>query len=173
MARGTLFRNCNWGLDYDLGKNMPVECARRPRVLGQLNVLHVYHLFETNNRDSAVRSLTAGGKFSHDLANSGSLFAALNAKNLLVSHLRVVSRLARLKQLSAAQRSQRQIAVASLGKGLDWQMAAKHESMLASLDQAIEASPEDLARVIPIPARILEHKRELNETVQRVRLLLQ
>ena len=51
--------------------------------------------------------------------------------------------------------------------------ALNDESMLASLDQAIEASPEDLARVIPIPARILQHKRELNETVQQVRLLLQ
>ena len=189
MARGTLFRNCDWGLDYSPGQHVPAEYARRGRVLGRLTVLYVHHLLETNNGDSAVRALTVGLKFSHDLANDGSLFAALNAKNLLVSHLRVVSRLARLKQLSAAQRSQLQIAVASLGKGLDWQMAAKRdletlretyvhstqasaaltgivssylaalndESMLPSLDQAIEASPEDLAGVIPITTRILEH----------------
>jgi hypothetical protein len=96
-------------------------------VLGRLNVLYAFHLLKTGNKDGAVRALAAGLRFSHDVGNGGSLFATLIAKDLLTSHLRAVAGALRLEHLSAGQRSQLQMAVARVGEGLDWPMAAKRD----------------------------------------------
>jgi hypothetical protein len=127
MARATSLPNCDWGLDYGLGHDVPVDYARKALVLGRLNVLYAFHLLKTGNKDGAVRALAAGLRFSHDVGNGGSLFATLVAKDLLTSHLRAVAGALRLEQLSASQRSQLQTAVARVGEGLDWPMAAKRD----------------------------------------------
>jgi hypothetical protein len=127
MARATSLPNCDWGLDYGLGHDVPVDYARKALVLGRLNVLYAFHLFKTGNKDGAVRALAAGLRFSHDVGNGGSLFATLIAKDLLTSHLRAVADALRLEQLSAGQRSQLQTAVARVREGLDWPMAAKRD----------------------------------------------
>jgi hypothetical protein len=127
MARATSLPNCDWGLDYGLGHEVPVDYARKALVLGRLNVLYAFHLLKTGNKDGAVRALAAGLRFSHDVGNGGSLFATLIAKDLLTSHLRAVAGALRLEQLSAGQRSQLQTAVARVGEGLDWPMAAKRD----------------------------------------------
>jgi hypothetical protein len=127
MARATSLPNCDWGLDYGLGHDVPVDYARKALVLGRLNVLYAFHLLKTGNKDAAVRALAAGLRFSHDIGNGGSLFATLIAKDLLTSHLRAVAGALRLEQLSASQRSQLQTAVARVGEGLDWPMAAKRD----------------------------------------------
>jgi hypothetical protein len=127
MARATSLPNCDWGLDYGLGHDVPVDYARKALVLGRLNVLYAFHLLKTGNKDGAVRALAAGLRFSHDVGNGGSLFATLIAKDLLTSHLRAVAGALRLEQLSASQRSQLQTAVARVGEGLDWPMAAKRD----------------------------------------------
>jgi hypothetical protein len=127
MARATTFPNCNWGLDYGLGHEVPVDYARKALVLGRLNVLYAFHLFIVGNKDGGVRSLIAGLRFSHDVGNGGSLFATLIAKDLLTNHLRAVADALHLEQLTAAQRSRLQGAVARLGEGLDWPTAAKRD----------------------------------------------
>jgi hypothetical protein len=127
MARATSLPNCDWGLDYGLGHDVPVDYARKALVLGRLNVLYAFHLLKTGNKDGAVRALAAGLRFSHDVGNGGSLFATLVAKDLLTSHLRAVAGALRLEQLSTSQRSQLQTAVARVGEGLDWPMAAKRD----------------------------------------------
>ena len=127
MARATSLPNCDWGLDYGLGHDVPVDYARKALVLGRLNVLYAFHLLKTGNKDGAVRALAAGLRFSHDVGNGGSLFATLIAKDLLTSHLRAVADALRLEQLSAGQRSQLQTAVARVRGGLDWPMAAKRD----------------------------------------------
>ena len=127
MARATSLPNCDWGLDYGLGHDVPVDYARKALVLGRLNVLYAFHLLKTGNKDGAVRALAAGLRFSHDVGNGGSLFATLIAKDLLTSHLRAVAGALRLEQLSAGQRSQLQTAVARVEQGLDWRMAAKRD----------------------------------------------
>jgi hypothetical protein len=127
MARATSLPNCDWGLDYGLGHDVPVDYARKALVLGRLNVLYALHLLKTGNKDGAVRALAAGLRFSHDIGNGGSLFATLIAKDLLTSHLRAVAGALHLEQLSASQRSQLQTAVARVGEGLDWPMAAKRD----------------------------------------------
>ena len=127
MARATSLPNCDWGLDYGLGHDVPVDYARKALVLGRLNVLYAFHLLKTGNKDGAVRALAAGLRFSHDVGNGGSLFATLIAKDLLTNHLRAVADALRLEQLSAGQRSQLQTAVARVEQGLDWRMAAKRD----------------------------------------------
>jgi hypothetical protein len=127
MARATSLPNCDWGLDYGLGHDVPVDYARKALVLGRLNVLYAFHLLKTGNKDGAVRALSAGLRFSHDVGNGGSLFATLIAKDLLVNHLRAVTGAIRLEQLSPNQRSQLQAAVIRIGEGLDWSRAAKRD----------------------------------------------
>jgi hypothetical protein len=127
MARGTLLSNCDWGLDYGLGEDVPVDYARKALVLGRLNVLYAIHLYHTGNKDGAVRALAVGLRFSRDVGSGGSLFATLIAKDLLVTHLMAVNAALRMGQLSAPQRSRLQNAVIELGDGLDWSAAAKRD----------------------------------------------
>lgn len=209
MARGTSIPNCDWGLDwgpdYEFGPDLPMEYVKKALVLGRLNVLYSFHLLKAGNRDAAVDRWVTGLKFSRDVANGGSLFAALVAKDLLVNHLKAISGAVESGQVSAAQRSRLQVAIGGLGKGLDWQMAMKRdleslrsisagtpqgsaaltriisaytaamndESMLPAVKKAIEASPQDLAHLIPKPDRVLEQKKQLNNALQQVHTLLQ
>ncbi len=132
MARATSLANCDWGLDYG-AEDVPVEYARKALVLGRLNVLYAFHLFIAGNKDGGVRTLAAGLKFSHDVANGGTFFATLIADHLLVNHLSAVAGAVHLEAdalrgpLSAAQKARLQAAVTQLGEGLDWQSAAKRD----------------------------------------------
>jgi hypothetical protein len=127
MARGTLLPACDWGLDYGLGGDVPVDYARKALALGRLNILYVMHLYHSGNKDGAIGALAAGLRFSDDLAKGGSLFATLAAKDLLVTHLTAAGDALHMGQLSTAQRSRLQKAVAALGDGLDWSAAAKRD----------------------------------------------
>ena len=127
MARATSLPICDWGLDYGLGENVPVDYARKALVLGRLNILYVMNLYHSGDKDGAIRALAAGLRLSHDVGNGGSLFATLIAKDLLDTHLMAVGDALRMGQLSVAQRSQLQNAVAALGDGLDWPTAAKRD----------------------------------------------
>jgi hypothetical protein len=127
MARGTSLPNCDWGLDYELGADVPVDYARKALARGRLNILYVMHLYHSGKKDEAIAALAAGLRFSQDLAKGGSLFATLAAKDLLVTHLTAVNDALRMGQLSTAQRSRLQNAVAVLGNGLDWPAAAKKD----------------------------------------------
>jgi hypothetical protein len=140
MARATALPSCEWGLDYGLGQDVPVNYARKALVLGRLNVLYALHLFKNGKTDDAVRALAAGLHFSHDVGNGGSLFATLIAKDLLMNHLRAIGAALHLEQLSGPQRSRLHAAVAQLGDGLDWSKAAKRD--LEALRGEYTATPE-------------------------------
>ena len=203
MARATSLPNCDWGLDYGLRDDIPVDYARKALALGRLNVLNAFHLFIEGNKDGGVRALTAGLRFSHDVANGGSLFATVIAKDLLVSHLIAVSDALHLEQLSAMQRTRLQQAVTGLGShGVDWQSAIKQEmavlnrppwqesvslvgvtqaylasvndpSQLPKLEQLLATVPQPLRDVIPNPKEVLEQKQELDQKLMQTRSLLQ
>ncbi len=82
------------------------------------------------DRDGAVRVLAAGILFSRDVANGGTLFAAVTADSLLSSDLRAMAGVVHLSQpeLSPAQKSVLRRALAQLPPdGLDWQSAVKRE----------------------------------------------
>lgn len=128
MARGTAIPNCNWGVDYALGQDAPVEYVRKALTLGRLNVLYAFHLGINGDKDGAVRTIAAGVRFSRDVANGGTLFATLVAKNLLATHIRAMAFMLHVQQLSPQQKLTFQKALDQLGPdGLDWQSAVKRE----------------------------------------------
>jgi hypothetical protein len=127
LARGAALPNCDWGRDY-VGEDTPVDYARNALALGRLNVLYAFHLMIAGDKAAAVSAIKAGLRFSQDVANGGSLFATLAAKSLLVTHLRAIAFVLHPGELSAAQRSVLQKAVAHLGAdALDWPSAARRD----------------------------------------------
>jgi hypothetical protein len=163
MARGTLLSNCDWGLDYGLGEDVPVDYARKALVLGRLNVLYAIHLYHTGNKDEAVRALAVGLRFSHDVGSGGSLFATLIAKDLLVTHLMAVNAALRMGQLSAPQRSRLQNAVIELGDGVDWSAAAKRDLESLREHYATDAvSSPVLTRIISSYVAVLNNPSQMS-----------
>lgn len=149
MARATKLPECNWGLDYSLGGNEPVEYARDGLTLGRLNVLYALHLLHAGDKDAAVNALAAGLHFSRDVANDGTLFATLASDLLITEHLRAAEFAVRRSNLSAAQRTVLRNAVAQLGPdGVDWRSAIDHELQLIP-----DRLPRD-AHTTPAVARI-------------------
>ena len=128
MVRAAKLPECNWGLDYSLGGNEPVEYARNGLTLGGLNVLYALHLLHAGDKDAGVNALAAGLHFSRDLANGGTLFATLAADQLITEHLRAVVFAVRDSDLSAAQHTVLANAVTQLGPdGVDWRSAMDRE----------------------------------------------
>ena len=201
MARGTALPNCDWGLDYELRDQTPVEYVRKALPLGRLNVLFAFHLMINGDRDGAVRTLAAGMRFSRDVANGGSLFATLVAKDLLTTHFRAAAFELHFG-LSSTQRLILQRAVAQLGSdGLDWQSAMRREmgalnrpdwqmsvplgsvtrayvavlqnpSTLPQLEKVLVSVPQPLRDVIPNPKEVLEQKQEFSDKLGQIRSLL-
>jgi hypothetical protein len=128
MTRAVTLPECDWGLDYSMGSEEPVEYARNALALGRLNVLHALQLLHAGDKDAAVTALAAGLHFSRDVANGGTLFATLIADQLISEHLRAAAFAVRQSNLSSAQRWALQNAVAHLGSdGLDWRSAVDRE----------------------------------------------
>lgn len=151
MASGTAVPTCDWGLDYSLGENVPVEYARKGLVLGRLNVIYVFHLLVTGNKLGAIDALAAGLRFSHDIANGGSLFATLAAKDLLVSHLRAIEFALHTSGVSAGQRQRLQTVLSQLGpEVLDWQGATRRD--LEALRGRYAGNPQASAALTQIIA---------------------
>jgi hypothetical protein len=153
MTRGSAFSNCDWGLDYQLSEKMPVDYVRQAMALGRLNVLYAFHLqHPLQDNDGSVRTLVAGVRFSHDVANGGPLIATLAASDLLTTHLRAIAFSLHLANLSAAQKTDLRKAVTQLGpNGLDWQSATRRD--LESLRGHFANDPKSLQaleRIIPV-----------------------
>ena len=203
MTRATSLPSCDWGLDYGLGDDLPVDYARRALVLGRLNVLYTFHLFKSGNKSAGVQALVAGVRFSRDVSNGGSLFAAVISKDLLIKHLMAMDGVLHLEQLSPAQRSILLQSVSGLGShALDWQSAIKQEmtvlnrppwqasvslakvthaymaamgdpAQLSNLEKVLSTIPQPLRDVIPNPKEVMQQKQELDAQLLQTRSLLQ
>ena len=203
MARGTAIHHCDWGLDYELGPKTPVDFVRKALSLGRLNVLYAFHLAIAGDKDGAVHALSAGLRFSRDVANGGTLFATFVAKHLLADHLRVATHLLHVEGLSPAQRLVLRQAIEQLGpEGLDWRGNVKREleisygldsqasaalahiipayvgtldkpSTLPEVQQMIASTPSSLREVIPNPKKVIEAKQELTEKISQTRSMLE
>jgi hypothetical protein len=201
MGRGTAVPNCDWGVDYALGPDAPVDYVRKALALGRLNVLYALHLLIGGDKDGAVRTLAAGVRFSHDVASGGSLFATLAAKDLLVTHLRSIGFALHVAGLSAAQRQVLEKALSPLVPGgLDWQSAVKREldsfhglnpqasaalariapaymaalsdsSQVPALRRLIASAPHPLPEIIPNPERVVEEKQDLISKIHQMHSL--
>ena len=176
MARGTAIPNCNWGVDYALGQDAPVEYVRKALTLGRLNVLYAFHLGINGDKDGAVRTIAAGVRFSRDVANGGTLFATLVAKNLLATHIRAMAFALHMEQLSSAQKAVLQKALSQLSTdGLDWQSAVKREFEipLPGLDakgsSAVAQISTAYQNVVNNPSALSALQQMISSAPQRVR----
>jgi hypothetical protein len=168
MARGTALPNCDWGIDYALGADAPVEYVRKALTMGRLNVLYALHLLQNGDKDGAVRALAAGVRFSHDVANGGTLFATLVAKNLLATHLRSIAFALHIENLSPAQKSALQKALNQLGPaGLDWQSGVKREFEISSSGLDARPSPA-LAQIASVYESMLNNPSVLPRLQQMI-----
>jgi hypothetical protein len=203
MARATALPNCDWGLDYQMGPDTPVEYVRKALVLGRLNALYAFHLQVIGDKDGSVRALATGLRFSHDVANGGTLFATVVAKGILVAHLKAIAFVLHTGELSVPQRRVLQTAITQLGpEPLDWQSAMRREmevlnrapwqasvpldrvtqayvaalndpSKLPKLEDLIAGTPLPLRDVIPNPKKVLEEKQDLTGKLREIRSKLQ
>jgi hypothetical protein len=199
LQRGAELSNCDWGLEYQLASEAPIEHVRKALALGRMNVLYSLHQLQTGDRSGGIRTLSGGIRFSHDVAAGGPLIAALAGKTLLVSHLRMIAFAAHEKALSAAEKALVAAALGRIGaEGVDWQMAIRREfevlarsgspapavveehyrralqdaGQLPHLQQAIASTSKAVAGRIANPQRVLDQKRELDEQLQATRLRL-
>jgi len=169
MARGASLPNCDWGLDYGLGEDLPVDYARKALVLGRLNILYAMQLYHSGNPDGAIGALAAGLRFSHDVANGGSLLPTLVAKDLLVTHLMAINDALRMGQLSPALRSRLQNVVAALGDGLDWSGAVKRDlGALGTRYSSQSRVSAALARITSSYAAILKGDSNLSSLMDTI-----
>jgi hypothetical protein len=200
LQRGTALAQCDWGLEYELGSRAPIEYVRKALALGRLNVLYSLRQLAAGDRTGAVRTLATGIRFSHDVDANGPLIAGLAAKTLIVAHLRAVDFAAQQKALSAGEKALLSAGLGKIGpEGVDWQATIRREfevlarsgspapaaveelyqrslqdaGQLQRLQKAIDAGPRSVATLIPRPQRVLEQKRELDEKLQKTRLMLQ
>jgi hypothetical protein len=149
LARGAALPYCNWGIDYQLGPNAPIDYARKALELGRLNALYAFHLSLRGDKDGAVRALAAGVRFSRDVANGGTLFVTLVAEKLLIIHFRAMAFLLHVARppLTSSQRLVLGKALAQLGpEGLDWQSAMRREfAVLNGYDAVSSAALQQIA----------------------------
>lgn len=203
MIRGTAMPYCDWGMELQMGPNAPVDYARKAALLGRLNIFYAFHLLIAGDKDGVVRALQAGLRFSHDVANGGTLFPTVVAQGLIVAHLKAAAGMQHVSGFSAAQRAALQKSIDQLGPdGLDWAAAMKREMQvlpandaqdaavrdkieasyirlfsnpgtLPELQQMIGSAPKQIADLIPNPKRALDQKQALAEMLQQARIALQ
>jgi hypothetical protein len=199
LQRGADLSSCDWGLEYQLGSETPIEYVRKSLALGRINILYSMHQLQLGDRAGGIRSLAAGIRFAHDVATGGPLMAALAGKTLLMTHLRMID-FASVEQ--ALTPSEKALISRSLGRigaeGVDWQTAIRREfevlarsgtpvptaveeqyrralqdaGELGNLQKAIAGAPKAVAGRIANPQRVLEQKQELAERLQATRLKL-
>ena len=158
MASGTALPYCDWGIDYRLGPDEPMEYVGKAMQLGRLNVLYALQL-EMNDRAAAVKTLAAGVRFSHDVASGGTLLPALLAKSLLVAHLRVMASMLQKKDLTASEQATLRKALVRIGPdGLDWRGAVKRE---LAIYRGPLPTPEGVKKLDPQALAALERIRHL------------
>jgi hypothetical protein len=159
MIRATALPSCEWGVEYQLGPDAPVDYVRKALALGRLNVLYAFHLQIARDPEGAARALAAGLRFSRDVADGGTLFATVAAKDLLVTHFRAVQFVLHDEDgraPSAAQLVGVKKVIARLGpEGLDWHAAIKREfGIPLGLDAKASAA---LARIVPVYLSVLNN----------------
>lgn len=198
LERGAQLATCDWGIDYALGPEAPIDYARKALGLGRLNVLSVLHLLQTGQRAAALQRLASGLRFSKHVAHGGSLFAALAAKSLMVSHLRAIA-FAQSTEAPGLTSKEKALLLAVVdASDVDWRAALRIEfdvalrpptkegsalaaqyldaladpSRLAKLQRAIAEASRTLASRVPNPQRVLDEQRDLAGHRQRLRILL-
>ncbi len=174
MSRGTELPVCNWGLDYGLGENLPVEYATKALVLGRINVLYSDHLFAAGDIDGGVRALVAGLRFSRDVGNGGPLIATLIANGLLLAHLTAVTQTLRGSHLSAKDRAELRAAMDQIKDGLDWSGSVTFDLQAVRAHHAGDSAAQAaITNIIPLYSAAISSPSSVSELAQALAKLPQ
>jgi len=125
LQRASKLRNCDWGLEYELGPETPIAHLAKGRVLGRLNNLAAQRFAAAKQWQQAVDVWLASVRFSQHLAQGGSLIALLSARSILKPALNGLV-------TAAAQPSINRTEMLSVVRALpeaefDWDAAMKRE----------------------------------------------
>jgi hypothetical protein len=168
MARGTVLPNCDWGLEYEIGPEFPMDYPVKAVALARLNVLYAFHLLSAGDKHGAVRALVAGLRFSRDMGNGGIMLPTLLAEDSLLNQLRAVGFALRTAGLSTQQRWVLAKALAQLSpEPLDWQSAIKREMEVYSMLPWPSTAPP-LERIIQAYQSVLKDPSTLPKLQQMI-----
>lgn len=124
MQRATKLPECDWGLEYSRGSQVPVTLFVRARALAGLNTVEGMRRMAKGDSQGAVNTWLAGIHFSQDVARGGPLVFTLVAMRMMLPNLRALNERTIKGQLSEAQKKEVYAAVSALPEdGLDWRGA--------------------------------------------------
>jgi hypothetical protein len=133
MQRASTLTSCDWGLEYELGPNTPIQHLAKARTLGRLAVVAGKRLQAQGQLSQAVDMWLAGVRFSRHIAEGGSLISALSGRRVMQSNLWAIHRQNLLRSLDEATKKRIETVVRALPEaGFDWSAAMKREE--ASID---------------------------------------
>jgi hypothetical protein len=128
MIRGSRLPYCEWGLEWELGPETPIEYVPKARALARLNNMYSMHLASTGDYHGAARSTIAGIRFAQHLAENGSFLGALIAKSGLIPALMQAERIAASNRMRADDLASLRQSVSALPEGgFDWSSAVRAE----------------------------------------------
>lgn len=134
MQRAAKLPDCDWGLEYGIGPNVPIAYLTRARVMARLNILQAMRETAAKNSQAALECCLAGVRFSAHLAKGGSLISGLTAKSALLPHLRMLTLEARNGRLTGAQTRQILATLEMLPEdGFNWSNAWEIEQLLVEV----------------------------------------
>ena len=124
MQRGAKLRECNWGLDYRLGVNAPVQMVMRARSLERLNSVEGIRELAKGNGKAAVNTWLSGIRFSQDVGRGGPVILALVASAMMIDTFETITAQAKQGKLQPAQKKALYDAIKQLpDDGFDWGIA--------------------------------------------------
>jgi hypothetical protein len=144
MRRGAQVRDCDWGLEEDLGPEVPIAHVARARSLARLNVLDGMRRAQQGRSEQAVEAWLAGIRFSRQLASDRLWISALVAGRSLKSHLQALHATVAAGRLDDGSLDRIARALSDLPEdGFDWGLAPQHEMdgivrLLASGERAAD-----------------------------------
>jgi hypothetical protein len=129
MQRGSRLRDCEWGLEYELGPAAPIPHLAKARVLGRLNALAGMRFAARGQLPEAISTWIAGVRFAQHVAQGGSLISLLSARLVLDTNIAATSTTARRVAIGPSERTQMAAALTALPESaFDWGSALQREA---------------------------------------------
>jgi hypothetical protein len=185
MQRATKLRECDWGVEYDLGPAAPIAHLPKARVLARLNTLSGMRLAARGQLPQALDTWLAGVRFSQDVAQRGSLISLLTARAMLNSNLHALNQALMNASLDAGERARIDRLLRALpDTAFDWSQALRREeaSVEVAVQQLSQASdpkayyrammgqpaPENFS--LPTPSDVVAFRRLMTRAAEMLRL---
>lgn len=172
MQRASKLPSCDWGLEYELGSNTPIEHLAKARALGRLNGIAGTRLASRGQWAQAVDVWLAGVRFSQHVAHDGTLIALLSARLSLSPSLKSLARAAAQPSLDAAHRATISTVVrATPEAGFDWADAMRREAEVLAVarkrDPNLKAGMPSQTKLDQMAAEVRAERKAVLDAVTR------